>query len=85
MLKTIKGIYENGKIKISKKDLPETDGKLDVIVVFLKANINEQDLEVEIPFSIADGGFFSLSPEHLGKTSASDLDEIIAKESIGQK
>ncbi len=85
MLKTIRGVYENGKIKISKNDLPETDGKLDVIVVFLKANNNEQDLEVEIPFFVADGGFFSLSPEHLGKTSASDLDEIIVKEATGQE
>ncbi|MBM3212534.1 hypothetical protein FJZ33_09950 [Candidatus Poribacteria bacterium] len=85
MLKTIRGVYENGKIQISKEDLPKIKGKIGVIVVFLETENDERELEMEVPFSIADSGFFSLLPEHLGKTSAKDIDEIIAKEAIGQE
>lgn len=106
MFKVARGIYENGKIKVPKKDLPETDEKLGIIVVFMENSTNEQQLKedimiqldltpsitserkslkVESSFFIADSSFFSLSPEHLGRTFASDLDEIIAKEAIGHK
>ena len=85
MIKTIKGIYENGKIKVSQDDLPETNKKFEIIVVFLETDSNKREFKTEVPFSIADSGFFSLIPEHLGKTSAIDLDEIIAKEAIGRK
>ena len=36
-------------------------------------------------FSIADSNFFSLPPEHLSRTSADELNEIIAKEASGGK
>jgi len=35
------------------------------------------------PFSIKKSKFFSNKPEHLGKTSASDLDKILADEALG--
>ena len=38
--------------------------------------------EEEKTFSIAGSSFFSLSPEHLGRTAAGKLDEIIAQETV---
>ncbi|HGJ65098.1 TPA: hypothetical protein ENS27_06880 [bacterium] len=35
------------------------------------------------PFSIKKSKFFSNKPEHLGKTSAKDLDKILADEAMG--
>ena len=37
------------------------------------------------PFSIKKSKFFSNKPEHLGKTSASDLDKILADEALGAR
>jgi len=100
MPKAIRGVYENGKIKLSLKELPEATGELQVVVVFLEDDTSMHRLEEDVmtqlditssivakrelkAFSIADSSFFSLPPEHLGKTSAETLDEIIAKESLG--
>ena len=98
MLKAIRGVYENGEIKLPLKELPEAKRELQVIVIFLAVDTNtqkteesmmtkidvftEESLEEENTFSIAASNFFSLPPEHLGKTSASKLDEIIAKEAL---
>jgi len=100
MPKAIRGVYENGEIKLPLEELPEAKGELQVIVIFLEADTNTQQaeetmmidvapekasLEEERVFSIADSNFFSLPPEHLGRTSANELDEIIAKEGLGRK
>jgi len=102
MPKAIRGVYENGEIKLPLKELPEAKGGLQVIVIFLEADTNVQQakenmmtkidvtpekesLEEEKVFSIADSNFFSLPPEHLGRTSANELDKIIAKEGLGRK
>ena len=37
------------------------------------------------PFSIKNSRFFSAPSEHLGKTSASELDKIIANETMGHR
>lgn len=106
MPKAIRGVYENGKIKLPLEELPETKGEFQVIVIFLENDTNskqaEEDTMTKIDvtpsvasekeslkekkdFSIADSSFFSLPPEHLSRTSASELDEIIAKGALGRK
>jgi predicted DNA-binding antitoxin AbrB/MazE fold protein len=106
MPKAIRGIYENGKIKLPLKELPGVKGEIQVIVVFLEVDTSTQQagegmmteinvtpsvvsegesLKDEKNFSIADSSFFSLPPEHLGRTSANELDKIIAKEALGRK
>ncbi|MBU1599444.1 hypothetical protein KKG61_04985 [bacterium] len=45
----------------------------------------EESLKEKEAFSVGDSNFFSLPPEHLGRTSANELDEIIAKEALGCK
>jgi len=53
------------------------------IDVALSGVAEKESLKEEKTFSIAGSNFFSLSPEHLGRTSANELDEIIAKEALG--
>ena len=55
------------------------------IDVALSGVAENESLKEEKTFSIADSNFFSLPPEHLGRTSANELDEIIAKEALGGK
>lgn len=50
-----------------------------------KTATTEESLKEKETFSVEDSNFFSLPPEHLGRTSANELDEIIAKEALGCK
>jgi hypothetical protein len=47
--------------------------------------LGETELKIERkPFSVRKSKFFSNPPEHLGRISASDLDEILAEEALGR-
>jgi len=102
MPKAIKGVYENGAIKLPLQELPETMEELQVTVIFWEVDTNtpnvkesmmakidvaaeKKSLKEDNTFSIVESNFFSLQPEHLGRTSASELDEIIAEEASGKE
>ena len=47
--------------------------------------LGETELKIERkPFSVRKSKFFSNHPEHLGRISASELDEILAEEALGR-
>jgi hypothetical protein len=68
---------ESEKLEISEKEF-------DDLFTDLKVS-DETELKIEQkPFSVKNSRFFSMPPEHLGKTSASDLDKILAEEALGR-
>ncbi|MDQ1327315.1 MAG: hypothetical protein QG641_595 [Candidatus Poribacteria bacterium] len=77
VLKELPPVYdESAKLEISEKESDDlfTDLKM----------LDETELKTEQkPFRIIEDGFFAMPPEHLGKTSASDLDKILADEAMG--
>lgn len=68
---------ESEKLEISEKDFDDLFNALKV------SDENESKIQQK-PFSVKNSRFFSMPPEHLGKTSASDLDKILAEEALGR-
>ena len=48
MPKAIRGVYENGEIKLPLKELPEVSERLQIIVIFLESDANSQQREESI-------------------------------------
>jgi hypothetical protein len=68
---------ESEKLEISEKEFDDLFNDLRVP--------GETELKIERkPFSVRKSKFFSNPPEHLGRISASELDEILAEEALGR-
>ena len=68
---------ESEKLEISEKEFDDLFNALKVS--------DETELKIERkPFSVRKSKFFSNPPEHLGRISASELDEILAEEALGR-
>jgi len=85
---------ESEKLEISEKDFDDLFTDLRVPGETQEDYLNIKKLpddhvrldEIPIkPFRIIEDGFFAMPPEHLGKTSASDLDKILADEAMGNR
>jgi hypothetical protein len=69
---------ESEKLEINEKKFDDLSDALNMS--------DENELKTERkPFRIIEDGFFAMPPEHLGKTSASDLDKILADEAMGNR
>jgi len=95
VLKELSPVYdESEKLEISEKEfddlftdlrmLDETQEDYLNIKKLLDDHVRLDEIPIK-PFRIIEDGFFAMPPEHLGKTSASDLDKILADEAMGNR
>ena len=95
VLKELSPVYdESEKLEISEKEfddlftdlrmLDETQEDYLNIKKLLDDHVRLDEIPIK-PFRIIEDGFFAMPPAHLGKTSASDLDKILADEAMGNR
>ncbi|HGE69460.1 TPA: hypothetical protein ENX78_01410 [Candidatus Poribacteria bacterium] len=98
-VKILEGTYIDGNIIVKDTDNIRNGEKVIIIVDMTKEEIIRElssyisdEFEYDIfnkanskPFSIKKSKFFSNNPEHLGKTSALDIDRILSDEAMGHR